>query len=97
MCLHYIDFCQKAASTLTPKSSSSESMQKTYESLTAIFSGMGRSYEIIANWMGCKLDFSTEKGKIVLEKINSLLELDEPQQKKRMKEIIRLLASKYAK
>jgi len=93
LCFQELDFCQKASTALTPKPDSSESMQKTYESLTAIFSSLARSYEIIANWMGYKLDFSSEKGKIVLEKINRLSELDEPQRKKCMKEISSLLAN----
>ncbi len=92
ICLKSMEFCQKASQTMTPIPTQSVTMQETYESLSKIFSSFGKDFELITNLAGVSLDITTHKAKVILEKIDTFLELDKTQRKKCMKEISTLLS-----
>ena len=69
-----------------------KTIQKTCESVSKIFSSFGKDFERIAHMAGLKLDLTTQKGEIVLKKINSLADLNKTQRKKCLKEISTLLS-----
>ena len=77
---------------MAPIPTQSETMQETYQSLSRIFSGISEDFEYIAKIAGLELDLTTQKGEIILKKINSLTDLNKVQRKKCMKEISTLLS-----
>jgi hypothetical protein len=95
ICLKSIEFCQKASQTMTPIPTQSKTMQETYESLSRIFSSFGKDFELIVNLAGVSLDIITQK--IILEKIDTLSELDKTQRRKCLNEISALLDVKNEK
>ena len=47
-CVHMMEFCQEASKAMAPTTTHSESMQKTCEGLSKIFSSLGEDFESIA-------------------------------------------------
>lgn len=93
ICLKSMEFCQKASQTMTPIPTQSKTMQETYDSLSKIFSSFGKDFELIVNLAGVSLDITTQKAKVILEKIDTLPELDKTQRKKCLNEISTLLTN----
>lgn len=91
-CLNNIEFFRKASKTMTPIPTQSMTMQQTYESLSKIFSSIGKDFEMIAKMAGLEWDLTTSQGEIILKKFNSLPDLNKTQRKKCMKEISTLLS-----
>ena len=91
-CLKNIGFCRHASQLMTPIPTDCGSMQRTYEGLSKVFSGLGEDFEIIAKMVGLQFDLTGQKGEIILEKINSMPTLDKVQLRKCMKEIRALLS-----
>lgn len=90
-CLRQVQFCRHAAKVMTPNTSHSDTMQDTCKGLSHIFSALGNDFEIIASLAGFNLDLNSKNGQIILEKINSLSNLNKTQAKKCLKEITSLL------
>ena len=91
-CLNCIEYCQKASKHMIATPIHDDAIQKTCESVSKIFSNFGKDFETIAKMAGLELDLTTQKGEIILKKINSLADLTKTQRRKCLKEISTLLS-----
>ena len=80
-CLNCIEFCQKASKHMIADPINDDTIRKTCESVSKIFSSFGRDFQRIAHMAGLELDLTTQKGEKVLKKINSLADLNKTQRK----------------
>ena len=77
-CIQNIHFCRTASKTMSPNNEDvSETMQKTYQGLSSIFTTIGQDFELIAQMAGLSIDFKSQMGSDILEKIHKM-----PKQKK---------------
>ena len=86
-CLICVEYCQKASKHMVEPPMQTESMQKTCEGLSRVFSSFAKDFEKIAKMVGLELDLTTKNGEIIVKKINSLADLNKTQRKKCLKEI----------
>lgn len=91
-CLNCLEFCQTASKHIIADPINDDTIKKTCEGLSRIFSDISKDFENIAKMAGLELDLTTQKGEIILKKINSLTDLNKVQRKKCMKEISILLS-----
>lgn len=72
-CIQNIHFCRTASKTMSPNDEIvSETMQKTYQGLSNIFTTLGKDFELIAQMAGLSIDFESEMGADILEKIHKM-------------------------
>lgn len=72
-CVENIHFCRTASKTMSPNDEYvSETMKKTYQGLSSIFTTIGQDFELIAQMAGLSVDFESKMGADILEKIYNM-------------------------
>lgn len=93
-CLNCFEYCQKASKHMIADPINDDTIKKTCEGLSRIFSSVAKDFENIAKMAGLEWDLTSQKGEIIVKKINSLATLNKTQRKKCMKEIEAILEKK---
>ncbi len=82
-CIENIYFCRTASKTMSPNDEYvSETMQKTYQGLSNIFTSLGKDFELIAQMVGLSIDFESKMGADILEKIQKMPKIKKSEWKK---------------
>ena len=73
-CIENIYFCRTASKTMSPPIDEdvSETIQKTYQGLSNIFTSFGKDFELIVQMAGLPVDFESKFGADILEKIHTM-------------------------